>query len=399
MLLGVYLIVLAVSFTTNDRGRTIFGPYLGADFAVFYVAGSIFDLYSPERIYDINLHTQLYRGLFPGVPSGSQLPYANAPFFVLPFAMLAHLPYRWAYLIWMLISIGLYFGGLRLLWGTFESIPGNSWLTTLLLAFSFTPFLIEGLSGGQVSVFGFFWLALALRLERQGHQLLSGAALAFCAYKPTLLVLILPMLVITRRMATLRGFAIGSLGLALLSVLAVGWRGCRNYLDMLLLFLNASTATESGLRTWKYVDINSFSRLLAGGHTYGRWAMVLVFVAVTLSLLFRTWLKADCKREKIRSLLWSSAIAWTLVLNVYLGIYDTVLIVLSVLITTDVLCRKAMDNQSGLTPTYKYLLLLLYLIPWITQTIAQLTGIQLYTLVLAAFGFYLIGVLRQCNQA
>lgn len=393
LVLAVYLIVQAIAFTTNEGGRTTFGPYLGPDFATFYVAGSIFDSYTPERLYDVNLHTQLYRTLFPGMPPGTESPYANAPFFVLPFAMLAHLPYQWAYFIWMLISIGLYFGGIKLLWETFDSIPRDAWLTTLLLAFSFTPFLIEGLSGGQVSVFSFFWLALALHLERQGHQVLSGAAVAFCAYKPTLLVLILPMLVITRRMAALRGFAIGSLGLALLSFLAVGWQGCRNYLDMLLLFLNVSTGAESGLRTWKYVDINSFSRLLTSGHTYARWVIVFVFTGITLPPLFRTWWKADCKRKEVRSLHWSSAIAWTLVLNVYLGIYDSILIVVSVLITTDILCRKAMDDQPGITSAYKYLLLLLYIIPWITQPVAILTGIQLYTLVIAAFGFYLIRLL------
>ena len=394
ILLGIYLTLLIVSFTINDRGRTVFGPYLGADFAVFYVAGSIFDLYAPEKIYDVSLHTQLYHSLFPDLPSGAQLPYANAPFFVLPFAVLAHLPYQWAYLIWIVISIGLYYGGLRLLRGICDSIPGDAWPTALLLAFSFTPFLIEGLSGGQVSVFGFFWLALALHLERRGHQVLSGAAVAFCAYKPTLLVLILPMLVITRRVATLRGFAIGSLGLALLSVLAVGWQGCRNYLDMLLLFLDVSTDAESGLRTWKYVDINSFSRLLAGGHTYARWAIVIVSAGIALPLLFRTWWKADCTKETDRDLVWASAIAWTLVLNVYVGIYDTILIVLSVLLFTNALYRKGMDNESGLTPAYKYLLLLLYLIPWITQTVAQFTGIQLYTLVLAVFGLYLISLLQ-----
>ena len=393
-LLGIYLIALAVSFASNDKGRTVFGPFLGADFAVFYVAGSIYDVYAPERIYDVDLHSQLYRRLFPDVPSGAQLPYANAPFFVLPFAVLAWLPYQWAYLTWIVISIGLYSVGLRLLRGTCDSIPDDAWSTALFLAFSFTPFLIEGLSGGQVSVFGFFWLALALRLEQRGHHVLSGAAVAFCAYKPTLLVLIFPMLVITRRAAMLRGFGIGLLGLALLSVLAVGWQGCRNYLDMLLMFLGAATSTVSGLRTWKYVDINSFYRLLADGHVYGRWIMVLLSAGALLPLLFGTWWKTDRTKEKDRKLVWACALAWTLVLNIYLGIYDTILIVLSVLLTTDVLCRKGLNENSGLTPAYTYLLLLLYLVPWITQPVARLTGIQLYTLVLALFGCYLISLLK-----
>jgi len=399
LLLGFFLIVQTFSFLTNDKGRTAFGPYLGADFAVFYVAGSIFDVYPPERIYDVNLHTQLYRGLFPGVPPDAQLPYANAPFFVLLFAVLAHLPYQWAYLIWMMISIGLYVGGLWLLRGTYTSIPRDAWSTAMLLAFSFTPFLVEGLSGGQVSVFGFFWLALALSLERRRHLLLSGAALSVCAYKPTLLVLILPMLVITRRWGLLRGFAIGSLGLAVLSLLAVGWQGCCNYVEMLLLFLTTTTGAASGLRTWKYVDINSFSRLLAGEHAFVRWALVLAAVGGTLPLLVRGWWKANGERENVRSLIWAMTIIWTLVLNVYLGIYDTVLVVLSALIATDMLCHGGPDTHALLTPAYRYLLLTLYLVPWVTQPVARLTSVQLDTLVLAAFGFYLIRLLRRVVEA
>jgi hypothetical protein len=392
LLLGIYLIVQTIAFVTNDRGRTVFGPFLGADFAVFYVAGTIFDSYPPERIYDINLHSGLYRGLFPGLPPEAQLPYANAPFFVLPFAMLAHLPYQWAYLVWIAASIGLYFGGLKLLRGTFDALPRAAWLTVVLLAFSFTPFLIEGLSGGQVSVFGFFVLALALGLERRGLLLSSGAVLACCAYKPTLLVLILPMLVVTRRRRVLGGFAIGVAGLAVLSLLAVGLQGCRNYLDTLLLFLNTTTAAASGLRTWKYVDINSFSMLLAGGVNWVRWGLVLLFVGIMVPLMLRVWTKADSERETDRSLVWALTIAWTPVLNVYLGIYDTILIVPSVLIAADVLYRKAADGQAALPPTFNYLLVLLYLVPWVTQPVARLTGVQLYTLVLAAFGFYLAGL-------
>lgn len=390
LLLAAGLIVLTVTFATQERGKTIFGPYLGADFAVFYVAGTIFNSYGPDRIYDVDLHTRLYQGLFPDVPPESQLPYANAPFFVLPFALLAHLPYQWACLAWMVIFAGLYYGGLRLLLGVLNSIPQDARSTVLLLAFSFTPFLIEGVAGGQTSAFGFFWLALALRLERQGRPLPSGAALALCAYKPTLLVLILPMLVLTRRLKTLAGFAIGASGLALISLLAVGQQGCRSYLDMLLLFLHASTKAAAGLKTWKYVDINSFARLLAGEYPFLRWMIVLAAAGFMLGVLIKGWAKAGRTLEKGGDTIWSLTIVWTLVLNVYLGIYDTLLVVPAVLVATDVLLRRRTEDQSpGLTPGYKYFLLCLFLTPWITQPVARVTGVQLYTLVLAAFGWYL----------
>ncbi|HEX9423680.1 MAG TPA: hypothetical protein VF899_10575, partial [Pyrinomonadaceae bacterium] len=61
LVLAVYLIVLVVSFATSVRGRTIFGPYLGADFGAFYVAGKIFNSRSPDQIYDASVHHQLYQ--------------------------------------------------------------------------------------------------------------------------------------------------------------------------------------------------------------------------------------------------------------------------------------------------------------------------------------------------
>ena len=68
-------------------------PSLGADFGAFYVAGQIFNTYQPNQIYDTRLHRQLYQEQFPYTPPDAQLPYVNAPFFILPFTILARLPY------------------------------------------------------------------------------------------------------------------------------------------------------------------------------------------------------------------------------------------------------------------------------------------------------------------
>lgn len=394
MVIAINLLMLAVSFTTHVRGRTRFGSYLGADFAAYYVAGSIFNLHSPERVYDRALHTRLYRELFPDVPEGDELPYVNAPFFILLFPLLARLSYPLAYLIWVAFSIGLYVAGLKIIWRMLSAMPRDAWPTALLLALSFMPFLVECLAGGQSSAFGFFWLSLALYLEWQGRDIISGVALAFCLYKPTLLALILPMLFITRRVSTLLGFAIGFLGLAILSLLAVGWQGCINYVEMLIHFTSASTATVSGLRGWKYVDINSFSRLLAGEHAYVRWIIALAAAGVVLPLVVKSWLMDRPERERTRRLVWAATITLTLVLNVYLGIYDATLVVISALLTTDVLSQRAVGDRPLLTPAYKYLLLSLYLVPWFTQSFARLTGIQLYTLILAVFGLYQLRQIR-----
>lgn len=218
--------------------------------------------------------------------------------------------------------------------------------------------------------------------------MIGGAALALCLYKPSLLLLILPMLIVTRRFSTMAGFAIGGLFLALVSLLVVRWEGCVDYVRMLLFFTDASTGAAPVLKSWKYVDVNSFFRLLLNHHSYLRWIATGATFLLALPLLFRFWRKADRKSENDQSLVWAIILTWTLVLNLYLGIYDATLVTLSVLLTTNVFYRRAGNHQCELAPAYKFILLLLYLVPWVTQPIARLTGVQLYTIILAVFGSY-----------
>jgi len=388
LVLAVYLFVLVISFATSVRGRTIFGPYLGADFAAYYVAGKIYNTHSPDQIYDAALHHRLYQEEFPDLPSDSQLPYVNAPFFVLPFTVLARLPYGWAYFLWILLSLALYAWGFSLIWRTLEGIPRDAWLVSFLLSLSFMPFLVECLAGGQTSAVGFFCLALAISSERRGHHFLCGLAISLCTYKPTLLLLALPMLVITRRYKTLLGFVAGCGILALVSLLLVGRNGCLGYINTLLFFTDASTSAATGLRSWKYVDVNSFFRLLLGHFPVLRWVTTAASFLLVLPFLFRGWWVSDLKRRDEQGLVWATTLTWILVLNLYVGIYDSTLVVLSAMLTADVLYRQPGRNPLGLPSTFKMILLLLYLVPWITQPIARLTGFQAYTTVLALLGGY-----------
>lgn len=389
LVLAVYLVAFIISLTTAERGRTIFGPHLGADFGAFFVAGKIFNEHSPAQIYDAQLQDRLYREQFPDAALDDRLPYVNAPFFVLPFTLLARLPYSWAYLSSVLISLALFVGGFALIWKTLEGIPADAWSTSILLALSFMPFLVECLAGGQTSAFGFFCLASAISSERRGKLFVSGLVLSLCSYKPTLLLLILPMLVISRRFTTLIGFVAGCGLLTIVSLLAVGWQGGAGFINTLLNFASASTSAVSGLRTWKYVDVNSFFRLLLGEHIYVRSVLTAAAFVVGLPFLVRVWWKSDRGNPETDSITWAVTIAATLVLNVYVGIYDSTLVVLSALLITEILYRR----RAELPVSYKLVLLLLYVVPWITQPVARLTGIQLFTIVLGLW-FIRLGCFR-----
>jgi hypothetical protein len=314
---------------------------------------------------------------------------------VLPFTVLARLPYAWAFFLWILLSLALYAWGFSLLWRTLKGIPSDAWLVSFLLSLSFMPFLVECLAGGQTSAVGFFCLALALSSERRGHYFLCGLALSLCTYKPTLLLLAVPMLVITRRYKTLLGFVAGCVILALVSVLLVGRNGCVGYINTLLYFTGASTSADTGLRSWKYVDVNSFFRLLLGQYPLLRWVLTAATFLFVLPFLFLVWWVSDLKRRDEQGLVWAMTLAWTLVINLYVGIYDSTLAVLSSLLAADVLYRQAGRNPLGLPSSFKIILLLLYVVPWITQPIARLTGFQPYMAVLALLGGYQLIQLRR----
>ena len=173
-------------------------------------------------------------------------------------------------------------------------------------------------------------------------------------------------------------------------LLLVGVDGCRSYLRMLLFFADNSTSAATGLKSWKYIDINSFSRLLFPELPGLRWGLVAVVLAIMLPLLARLWWRAASRPES-QSLVWASAITWTLVLNLYLGIYDATLAALAALLVCDLWRRDA----PPFSPPRRLLLLALYLVPWITQPLAKLTGVQTLTLTLALFGAWQLVMLRQ----
>src|SRR5260370_26042398 len=123
-ILGMSLALLAITFLTLDGYRTVFGPDLGADFAGFYTAGTLLNEYPSERLYDLELQDQLYHRLLPHLAPEVTLPYVHPPFFAVLFRPLAWLPYAWAYIVWLLFSVGLVLTSLLLMRPMLDAIPG-----------------------------------------------------------------------------------------------------------------------------------------------------------------------------------------------------------------------------------------------------------------------------------
>jgi hypothetical protein len=392
-LLSVTMLLMVISFVTSDENhQTRFGS-LGEDFAGFYYAGKILNGPTPEQLYDPATQDEAYYEIFPSLrpteehPGGKNLPYVHPPIVAFCFRPFARLPYPTAYATWLILSAALYISGLAITSRVLTSMPRMDRNLAMLLALVFEPFLMECWLGGQLSAFAFFCMALAFYWDDAQKPILSGLALGLCLYKPTLVVLLLPMLAVARRWWTLLGVCLTGLALALVSLLALGSRICLSYIDALRGFTGTATGTGMIRKDWKFIDLNFFFRNLFGEPTPLGKVLVLMLAAAPLTFLIISWWKLDRGGRDYQRLLWASTMTWTMVINLYMGIYDMVLVVLALLWTADVFYRQA-NRLETFFPTFKFLVFLVFVLAWFTQRLAQLTGLQVITPVLFALAAF-----------
>lgn len=397
-LLGVTILLMIMSFATSDEDHQNRFGSLGADFAGFYYAGKILNGPTPDNLYDPATQDEAYYEILPTLRTRENLPFVHPPFVAWVFRPFALLPYPTAYAAWLVLSAGLYGAGLTVTCRDLPSMPTTDRNLAILLALTFEPFLMECWLGGQLSAFAFLCLALAFHWDQKNRPILSGLVLGLILYKPTLLLLLLPMLFVGRRWWTLMGVGLTALSLGVLSLLAVGNGLCLNYVDALRGFTGTATGTGMVRKDFKFIDLNFFFRNLFGEPTTIGKLLVLVIATAPIVFLFISWWNIDRGGESRRRLVWASTVTWTMVINVYMGIYDLVLVVLAILWTADVFYRP--HNQvEKYFPTFKLMIFLLVVLSWVTQPIAKATGLQIITLVLfaiAAFQLYLVW--RETNQ-
>ena len=85
----------------------------------------------------------------------------------------------------------------------------------------------------------------------------------------------------------------------------------------------------------------------------------------------------------------TSIIAWTCIINIYFPIYDSILIVISVLAFLNASTKIGMDLHMILGGKLSAILILCYSLPWVTCLIAKNYGIQIFTISLISYAIYI----------
>ncbi len=389
-LLMVGAVMLSISFATSDRGRTLFGPPLGNDFAGFFVAAQILERGETSRLYDRELHDELYHELLPNLTEGDSIPYVHPPFVAGVLRPLTLIRYEAAVAVWLAISAGMFVTGVLLLLRSLPDLAKDHFGLVFLLSLSFEPFLMECWLGGQLSAVGFLSYTLTWFALSRNRPIAAGMALGLSFYKPTLLLLILPLLVIGRCWRILLGMTITGVLLAGLSLAFVGWEVSVGYFDVLLSFRKSTSGGGLGILTWKYVDLNNTLRLLCGGKSSAQLFVFVVLSLIPFSLLAKAWWRWPRLEMNHRQRLWAATLAWVPILNLYVGIYDSILVVQSAVLATDFMLRDRRSESPFTYSSLEYWLLGIAATAWFSQSLARISGLQVYTLALIGFGFFLL---------
>jgi hypothetical protein len=347
ILIVVNSLMIALSFVRPGNTTLSRAPF-GGDFIEFYNAGRILNHYGSHRLYDFQLQQDLTQEFVPGF----SLPYVTPPYVAILFSPLALLPFSFAYLIWIFISVALYVGASSLM-ARLELLPRGM---TMLVCLAFPPFLMLAIAGGQISAIGCFIFALWIYLMKRERRFLAGLVLALLLYKPTLAVFVVPTLLFGRQFRMLFGFTVVSTALGALTILMLGPSGTTQYLTILREF---SALVGQGLTpAAMHVDLASMVRQII--HVDVRYVVML------MGLPFVYLLRNNPER----------AIIPTMLFNSYSPTYDLIL-----LIPLLVLTYRSLLNRN--------LLITVFVVSFLTVPLCQFTGIQLITPVLLVLCYVL----------
>lgn len=358
-------------------------PLLPNDFVYFYGIGHIAKDYPAARLYDYSLQLKTFNDIYQP-PTRAYGPSPYPPFVAPFFSLFARVSFRVAFFLWMTLSLLLYGIGITAVARDF--FPGDRVRVSLILCLALAsyPFFWGILVNGQLTAVAVCAVGLAVYLERRSKLFQSGLALSILAYKPTLLLLLIPMVFVTRRFRSLAGFTTGVAALVLAGTAFGGIEIWPVYLQFLKLFSQLTgMGAQSSLLLYKFVDLSSFLQAIGGGRSTPELAILaLVSILIGGALAILLW-KSARGSGPVQSLAWGVTITWTLLLNIYVPMYDSVLIVVAMVLTLGAVKElkwgAAIDWVGSLS-------VLTFAISWVSYDIARDHHVQLLSIAFAVFG-------------
>jgi hypothetical protein len=374
--LAVIYAALWVMMISNPAERT------GADFIAFYAAGRISLTGKFSEVYIPQAQQVVEEEVLGFQITGEEInPFVHPPFILPVLALITLVPYEWAFHLWALILLVLYFTGAFFLIRIISQ--GRERWTLFASVILFFPVFVSVLNGQDSAL-----LLLGASIWFYGlldeDDRLAGIGLALTTIRPHIaLLLAVPFLF--KRRKVWWWFLAGAAGLAVFSVLLIGIKGTENFLHILSISASGEGYKINELAMVNFIGllrrlipaISPESAHIAGWIVY---ALAFVFLCVV-------WARSEKIREKQIGL----AILVTIFAAPHLHYHDLVLLLIPLFCVMIFLERRNLLNleTSALFPLEaSWLLVVSNFLPALKFSIPYiLGGMLLAALWIPEFGF------------
>ncbi len=316
-----------------------------SDFSCFYTAGKIVLSGQGNLVYGYKIQREAQADFLRNVSfRKGPLLYNHAPFELLVFVPLALLSYSHATIVWYCFNIC---GLLLVPWLlqtrlTFlkQQIP----YAVLALAF-FMPANIALLQG-QDSVLLLLLFTLGFMQLAAGHDGRAGCIFALAMFKPQFVLLLLLVMVITRKWNLLRFFFGTCCALLAISAALVGWRTAIAFPRFLMEFSQLPPAVAGAypdampnIRGLVYAVLNGdFSPGFVQAATLGFSTVLLLLVAIASSRY----------RHPISAVNFSLIVVGSLIASYHLNVHDLTLLILPIFLVADYVGAHGLSTARAL---------------------------------------------------
>jgi hypothetical protein len=257
---------------------------LAVDYCAYWSAGQISNAHGYGGMYDQELLIRYQAPLNPSADDPSMpariIPFPYLPVFMVPFQLFGLLDLEISFVIYTIINLaGLI---LYLLWFSKQMSGRSLPLRLLLMCVLCTPVFLN-LFWGQANILLGICVGEFIRAYLGGKPLRAGLWLGGLLFKPLLLILILPALLVQRSFKTLAGFLAMLGGLLLISYAMIGLTGFQSLIDILFASAQGGSASNPGIMmNWRMLG----HHLTPATSAQLGWAVI---ITGTLLTAIATW--------------------------------------------------------------------------------------------------------------
>jgi hypothetical protein len=307
------------------------------DFRAFYSAGAIVRSGDGARLYDYGYQQQVQTALVG--PRDGALPFLYPSFAALPFVPLSVVSYRFAFLLFLAVNLGLLAWTAVLLrpWlGYFREFGWGTVAAFFGCLFGVSIALMQGqISFALLAVYCGAWVLL-----RKERFFVAGLCLSLGLMKFQIAIPIVLLFCFWRQWRVVVGFLAGALGLAGISFAMIGRAGASSYVQSMM-GMTKQTALDPAAARAHYgmfpVDMPNLHGLTFGLSHGAGWGLVLNIVLCCAVLGFAA-------RQRASLLV---AVPAAMLVSYHMQPHDLTLLLLPLSFEVDALLRKMQRRRDG----------------------------------------------------